>query len=144
MATLGKFADDMRQLSVRMEANVNRKVRAISTNILKEVATKTPVDVGTAISNWNVGIGGAPDAGYVKAWAPGAKGSTDHENIQATIDAGVAALQDREPGQDVYITNDAPYIEQLNNGRSTQAPAGFVQTAIQTGLAQSAGIKVLD
>lgn len=36
----------------------------------------------------------------------------------------------------IYISNNLPYIRPLNDGHSTQAPAGFVDAAIQRGVRQ--------
>jgi hypothetical protein len=34
----------------------------------------------------------------------------------------------------VYISNNLPYIDRLNKGHSKQAPAGFIESAINAGL----------
>ncbi len=31
----------------------------------------------------------------------------------------------------IFITNNVPYIEELNNGHSTQAPTGFIDAIVQ-------------
>jgi len=36
-------------------------------------------------------------------------------------------------GQRIWISNNLDYIQRLNEGHSTQAPAGFVEAAIQVG-----------
>lgn len=40
-------------------------------------------------------------------------------------------------GDTIWITNNLPYMEALNNGHSTQAPAGFVELAIQAGIREA-------
>lgn len=37
----------------------------------------------------------------------------------------------------VFITSNLPYIERLNDGHSTQAPAGFVEMAIEEGIREA-------
>lgn len=34
-------------------------------------------------------------------------------------------------GDEGHIINDVPYIDVLNNGHSTQAPAGFIETVVE-------------
>lgn len=144
MATLGEFGDNMIRMSVRVEANVNRKVRRLALLILSELVIQTPVDTGRARSNWIVGLGGPPDAINEDPYVPGEGGSTDAANANAAIAAGTAAVSDREPGQTIYLSNNAPYIEKLNQGWSAQAPAGFIQAAVQHGVKRSRGDKILE
>lgn len=144
MATLDQFGNNMRRRGVRVEAGVNRKVRRIALAILTEVVVQTPVDTGRARANWSVGLGGPPDSGNEEPFAPGQGGNTAAANATAAIDAGRAAMEDREPEQDIYISNNVPYIQRLNEGWSAQAPAGFIQSAVTYGVAVARGDKVVD
>ena len=46
--------------------------------------------------------------------------------------AGVTQVLSYQLGQgSIYITNNVPYIDRLNNGWSQQSPAGFVDKAVQ-------------
>lgn len=142
--SLGDLEGKMTRLSVRAEAGINRKVRRTALAILTELAVSTPVDTGRARANWTVGLGGPPDDGDFPAFAPGKGGNTAAANATASIETGKAAMSDREPGQDIYISNNLPYIEVLNAGSSAQAPAGFIEKAVQYGSAVSRNEKVLD
>jgi hypothetical protein len=143
VATPEQFAARMKALGAKAEAGVNRKIKKTALAILTELAVQTPVDTGRARSNWMVGLGGPPDDGNFPPYAAGEKGSTARANATMTIETGKAAMSDRQLGQAVYITNEVPYIEQLNNGSSAQAPAGFVQQAVQYGVAVARNEKVL-
>lgn len=70
----------------------------------------TPVLTGLAQSNWQVTLD-APAEGIV---AIGSRPTVPLPSRQQTI----------------YITNNVPYIEFLNEGSSSKAPAGFVEAAI--------------
>lgn len=144
MATLGQFGDRMIRRGVRAEANLNRRIRRIAVAILTEVVIQTPVDTGRARSNWFVSVGGSPEEQPFDAYAPGQDGSTAAANATAAIAAGTAAVSDREPEQDIYISNNLPYIERLNQGWSAQAPAGFIEAAVQYGIQVGNGVKVID
>lgn len=76
----------------------------------------TPVDTGNARARWVPNI------------ATPARGG-DH-------DAGVASVLGYKIGDGpVFESNDADYITALNNGHSKQAPALFVETAVDKALA---------
>ena len=77
----------------------------------------TPVDTGRARSNWLTSLG-KPRTGTVEVGgAP---------NPRSTI-------AQRKPGQVIFITNNLPYIQRLNEGSSSQAPANFVEMAVMEG-----------
>lgn len=83
----------------------------------------TPVDTGHARANWIPSIGQPSDID--------AAGSTD-----AAHDTGVAQVVGYTLDRgSVFVSNSAPYIERLNNGWSQQAPALFVETAMDRALA---------
>lgn len=134
MATLDDFGRRMRRRADNIPERLNQRVRRIAMAVLTELVVSTPVDTGRARSNWHVGLGAPPDSGNEEPYHPGEDGSTDAANARAAIAVGQAALSDRRPEQDVYISNNLPYIARLNEGWSAQAPAGFVQTAVANGM----------
>lgn len=105
----------------------------------------TPVDTGRARSNW-IASTGMPAAGAIDAYAPGELSSTEAANTQAALDQGEAVIKGYRGEQDVgvFITNNLPYIEKLNEGHSPQAPPGFVQQGILDALEAVRAGSVLD
>ncbi|QYW02124.1 minor tail protein [Stenotrophomonas phage Sonora] len=97
--------------------------------------SETPVDTGRAKSNWIAGLGSAP-AGNIEPYAEGESGSTAQSNEAAAMAQaeGVIGRYNGDLGVDIYISNNLPYIEELNKGSSAQAPAEFVETALATAL----------
>lgn len=144
MATLGQFGNKMIKRSVRVEANLNRKVRRIALAIFSEVVVQTPVDTGRARSNWVVSLGHMTEEPPFSPYVPGKDGSTAAANSTAAIQIGMAAMSDRRPEQDIFITNNLPYIGRLNEGYSAQAPANYIQSAVQFGIAAGSSTKVID
>lgn len=126
------FAQLMERRSVQVEHNALQLKKKVTSEVLKEVATLTPADTGRAISNWKVlfldtiRVSNFP-------FVPGLKGSTKPQNISATIAAGSSQISNIKLGQVVTIANSVDYIQDLNNGTSKQAPAGFVELAVQVG-----------
>jgi hypothetical protein len=107
--------------------NANKKVILAAQSYLTEVVTGTPADTGQAISSWKTGLNYSPQG--VRNLAPGSKGSTKGAAISATLALELPRLERRQTGQTVYIVNTTSYIDALNEGRSKQAPAGFIDRA---------------
>lgn len=88
----------------------------------------TPVDTGWARANWVPSLGKSFE---------GTAGTVEQAE-QGRIDSGKAqrglvalATRYRLRQGPVFISNNVPYIGRLNDGSSTQAPKGFVQSGIQ-------------
>lgn len=84
---------------------------------LTRIVARTPVLTGHARANWQVTIG-SPATGVVEGVDPSGA---------ATLANGMAAIMgDRDPFAVVWITNNAPYIQTLEQGNSGHTPAGMV------------------
>lgn len=108
----------------RVTANA---VRDLSTDLTDVLRTTTPVDTGWARANW-VPQAGSPFEGNTEELDPGERflRTPAQEASQATAIAALSSYR----GGEVFINNNVPYITELNEGSSQQAPAGFVQMAI--------------
>lgn len=125
MAELGDLNGMMKNAAKKVSENSDRLVRRCALAIDAAVVLATPVDTGRARSNWQVEIGGA---------ATGTVEATDKSG-QGAIAQGTQAIERYVGGQGaIFITNNLPYIERLNDGWSAQAPAGFVERAVQIGV----------
>lgn len=120
----------------RVDKKITKKraelVRLVAFNTLVELVTSTPVDVSTALSNWQVAVND-PVLTEINAFFAGKFGTTQSSSVSAAVRAARSELRSVKAGDTVIISNLVDYIEQLNNGRSNQAPAGFVQRAILVG-----------
>lgn len=108
------------------------------------VVMATPVDKGRARSNWIVQMD-APARTAIDAYVPGDKGSTAGPNSASAIAQGqaVIARYDGDRNSGIAISNNLPYINALNSGSSRQAPAGFIQKAVQAAVRQVRGARFL-
>lgn len=97
--------------------NLEKTVRAVALVVDAELVATTPVKTGRARSNWNPSLN-TPDASIVE---PGQKKSIGPINAAFKIT------------DTILISNNLPYIRELNNGSSKQAPAGFVDAALAKG-----------
>lgn len=146
MANLGDFSYRMRFRAQNLEANVDRLVRKVAIAADQAVVSGTPVDTGRARSNWLVEIGSTP-AGTRAPYVPGEAGSTGAANTQAALDHAqdtVRGYRGSEHSPEIHITNNLPYIEELNQGSSKQAPENFVEMAIHEAVKAVANTRVVD
>ena len=143
MASLDQFSRRIVVTATGVERNANALARKVALAVDQTVILATPVDTGRARSNWQVGLGG-PQRDVLDPYSPGSKlGLGETANAQAAIQQGAAAVGNRQPGQDIWISNNVDYIGLLNNGSSKQAPAAFVQQAVDAGVALVKGARVV-
>ncbi|KQV34803.1 MULTISPECIES: HK97 gp10 family phage protein [unclassified Rhizobium] len=145
MAGLDDLARRLDRIAVRVEGNVERAMKDCAQVVLRSVVEGTPVDTGTARSNWTPELDRAFE-GLFPARVPGIKGSTGDANSVATIESGAPVIEafDIRTNREIHITNNAGHIQALNDGHSQQAPADFVRIAVLEGLATVRGAKILD
>lgn len=117
---------DRQRIAQAIEATVAKTCIRLAVNAHAELVERTPRDTGWAKANWipsltapAVGVAGDP------------KGISTAES-----EAGLAAILafKLEDGA-IFVSNNVPYIQRLDAGSSTQAPAGFVRQAIDKALA---------
>jgi hypothetical protein len=132
----------MKNRGRQLEVNASKIVRKAALVIDQAVVTSTPVDTGRARSNWQVQLNAAPE-GTIESYVPGEGGSTGAQNTAAAIEQAKAEVANFKEGE-IHITNNLPYIGRLNQGSSAQAPANFVQTAIQQGVSAVRNSRLLN
>lgn len=103
--------------------------KAVAIEILKNLIFSTPVDTGRARNNWFVGLGSP-----IRKVNIGTESASQEKSGQAQLNRGNAKITKANLGQDIFLSNNLNYIVKLNNGSSAQAPAGFVERAVQAGL----------
>jgi len=122
-------------------AQVSRELKYASTqvtkdlvlNLLEELVAATPIKTGWASVNWIAEID-EPRSSPVGSRL--AISSTEQENGIAMVASGFTF------GRTLFISNNVPYIVDLNNGSSPQARAGFVQTSIARSLSKYADVEI--
>jgi len=134
MSSLEGFAKRMRMRANNAPHEVNRVKRNTALAVDQAVVLGTPVDTGTARSNWLVSTD-APKNDIIEAYDELVGGDmSESVNAQAALAQGKKVIQAATPGQDIHITNNLPYIVPLNEGSSAQAPAAFVEEAVNAGV----------
>lgn len=142
MGTLLDLAAKMELISANIAIANSARASAVAAALVETLVYRTPVDTSMALSNWQVTLG-SPAVGFIPAYVPGYLGYTMAPSARAAIDAANSVLETKQPGQTIYITNNTPYIVDLNSGTSKQAPAGFVETAVLVARKSIPDIKVI-
>jgi hypothetical protein len=108
-------------LDIKKEAAVEVANRVIERSPVGDPAlwkTKPPKGYvgGQFKANW-VAANGSVDSSTTNAIDP--SGQLTKDTVKSSIDGAIDQ-------QDIYISNSLPYAVELENGHSTQAPAGMV------------------
>ncbi|MBX0289721.1 hypothetical protein K3G63_04690 [Hymenobacter sp. HSC-4F20] len=111
----------MKSVEDQIAAAMKAKVYNVQAGLMRETALRvagnvsqaTPVDEGTARANWNLSAE-TPDLSTSESTTP-----------QSYDDAQITGKEKM-----LYVSNGLPYIEKLNEGSSTQAPANFVELGV--------------
>ena len=139
--SLDRFSRRMLRRANAVTKNGAKLVKFVALAVDEAVVAATPVDEGTAISNWIASLG-SPSSATRKAFALGKSGSTEAENIVAQIGDTARVLKRHKPGQSIFITNNLEYIGELNAGSSPQADADYVRVAAAAAAKAAASGKV--
>lgn len=116
-------------LSKDIPKQVNQLKIEVALELQKELTQRTPVDTTKAVSNWKV-TRIAPFPNDIDPYSPGFLGYTASASIAAARADAEKNLRGTKSGETIFVVNNAPYIKDLNNGTSKQAPAGFVQASV--------------
>ena len=115
----------IRRISGELDHVLERAVVKVAMDVSNEVTPDTPIDTGWARNSWISYVGYAPDA-PVGDRSPGGVAAAAAARATGILQLLAYKLRDGL----VFVVNNVPYIEVLNDGHSAQAPAGFVQAAI--------------
>lgn len=108
------FADDVKRFALDVRGESDKVVRTATLELFSGIIKSTPVDTGRARGNWQTSVV-QPQGGTLERTGMEAALA----EVQATVPEGA--------GQLVYLSNNLPYIERLENGWSQQAPIGMVR-----------------
>ena len=137
MADLGKLESELKRFGDSVIEAVATVQTRTAVNVAIAVAGETPVDTSIAQSNWQLSEhkeGGRyffdPPVrdvrhGYKRGPAYN-KVIRDVKRKAERLDKSKALVRGTRI-RPIYIQNLTPYIEELNKGKSTQAPAGFIE-----------------
>lgn len=134
---LNQFGDKIKRVAVNVPKNADEIMRKVVLAADQTIVMATPVDTGRARANWQAGIGSAP-AGTVE-YSGGGSGAASYSIGAAQ---SVVTTYQGQPGG-IWLVNNLPYIQRLNEGWSAQAPAKFVEQAIDMAVTAIRDSKVI-
>ena len=96
-------------------------------DLMNRIVLKTPVDTGRARGNWQL-----TQRSPAKDVVPedSAKVSSSETPPSAILQEAEQTASGSQMGDDIWISNNLPYIETLEEGRSQQAPHGMVALSL--------------
>ncbi len=109
------FADDVRRFAVKTAEAHNKITRVATLELFSGVIRMTPVDTGRARGAWTTSVG-APSA-------------ADPDRLDKTGGEAIGEVEAKTPdgaGQVTFLSNNLPYIDELERGSSSKAPEGMV------------------
>lgn len=141
MSSFRDAAKSMRLTAEAVATNATQAVKEVSSTVGFSVVYATPVDTSRARMNWQGSVD-VPKEGVLLP-AP-LQPSNPSEGLQVALESirGAAASYNGQKSG-VWIVNNLDYIQALNNGSSSQAPANFVALSVQAGAEAVKKIKVL-
>lgn len=131
-----KFTADLEKFSKAIGATLGQVIRRVAIEMSDGFAENTPVDTGRAAGSWGIDFDQPGTFEQPESFAGGRAAA------QAAVKEQQAKLADvdRDPYRQVWIYNNLPYIQPLNEGHSQQAPAGFVELQVAQAEANIDGI----
>jgi len=130
MATLKDLANRLNKVADKIEAAPSQVAAAFTFALVEELVDRTPIDTSKAMSNWLVSLND-PVLVDMEAYYEGIHGSTYSASKSEVLAFANTILGKKKPGVDLFISNAAPYIRDLENGSSRQAPLGFTQQSLR-------------
>lgn len=101
------------------EQDIDDLVHEIALETTRRIVLKSPVDTGRFRSNW-----------FVSVNSPSAQITDQIRSSEQVVFDAEAVVMAHEKLPMVYIQNNLPYANRLENGWSKQAPAGMVSFAM--------------
>ena len=101
-------------------------VKKIALQVLRGVVLKSPVDTGRFRANWQVSIG-SPIETELDAVEP----RRVNQGGGDTLAKGRATILNAPQIDVVWLSNNVPYAERLENGYSKQAASGVVAVTLE-------------
>lgn len=110
------FKSDLGSFRLKTTVSADRIVRGLTIELFAGVVRDTPVDTGAARGNWQTTVESAAVSKIERLDRGGAEATSE-----------IIAKTPPKAGQKTFLANNLPYIDELENGSSKQAPSGMVR-----------------
>jgi hypothetical protein len=112
------FVLDLSKFTDKAVGNTEKVFRASSISLFSNIIKRTPVKTGRLRGNWQTDIN-QPSVGTLNR-----NGSTP------AISEAVSTVNKATLDDSIFLVNNLPYANAIENGSSTQAPEGMVKVSI--------------
>lgn len=140
MPTLNDLAKQMLDLASNLPTIAAEAKAFVGREMVTHLIYHTPVDTTQALSNWQA-TWGNPAHSFIHPYFPGRRGSTHPESAEEALSVALDNLSVPRPKQDVFLTNNADYIQDLDDGTVSRQAGGFVAGAELVGRQAIANFK---
>lgn len=120
-----EFNAQLTKFARKIQVAPQKVVKKVAFQLFRRIIEKTPVDTGRARASWNIAIGRVN-----AAVAPEGQHPKSVSALASKANAVLAGYGEDGRLPVVWISNNLPYIGELENGHSGQAPAGMVALSI--------------
>lgn len=134
------MVDQVRIIVGELEQFTERLITRLTAEITANLIETTPVATGWARANW---VPSFNSPVYDRRQLTDTERQSALTTQQARQQSGLAQVvagYDLNRGT-IFISNGVPYIVRLNEGSSSQAPAGFVQAAVRRAIATVTAVR---
>jgi hypothetical protein len=109
---------------------VEKAVKSVTLAVTAELIRATPVDTGWARANWVPSIGVSFKGNSSPSSKKGRQAATPSAAAAQSAGTAKVATGYKVSMGAVFVSNNVPYLVELDRGSSTQAPSGFVRASI--------------
>ena len=143
--TVDEFEQQLFKIGIDLKEGATNVARKVTFQAFAAISRANPVQTGRSRSNWNVAEGFVDGSEKdPNLFEPLRKsGGVNDAAIIANFASVTASINSFQFNDTVYLSNNTPYIEELNKGTSGQAPAFFVQIAATAAVSSVEGARVL-
>lgn len=116
------FGSAIADFVTKCRKNGEQVMRKVALDVFRGVVQRTPVDTGRARGSWNVDINRVNktvDTDPAERRDPPALGAPPGP---ANLSQAAGKVFEAKWGDEIYISNNVPYIRYLEDGSSQQAP----------------------
>lgn len=135
------FSRNITEFVARTKVSADLVLRKLALDCLRGVILKSPVDTGRFRASWRVGVNvidssvaakGTVASGALetKGQIGGAKKALKDARAAQLVEAN-ALIEGAQFGDAIFVTNNLPYAQRLEDGWSMQAPTGMVKNTVE-------------
>lgn len=125
---MANFAIDLSNITEKYKVRLDVIVRKVSFDLFGNVIMRSPVDTGRFRQNWQVGINQQP-SDVLEGTDKGSVNQSGVGDSRAKVKA-LGELKSAKGGDVIYLVNNLPYADRLEDGWSPQAAGGIVGVSV--------------